>query len=276
MTNLTLNPKTENRLAILVDNLPHAVLLSGLPGVGLGTIARSLAGSNLESFMEPLDKKGKVDHETGTVSVEVIRSLYDQTRSKSLVRRVFVIDDADRMSAGASAAFLKLLEEPTTNTHFILTSHRPQALLSTILSRVQSTAVEPVTATQTKAFIKNLAVDDQKMRIQLEYLGLGLPAELARLVGDSAYFKERAEVMADTRILLSGTAYQKIITTHKYTADRAKAISLLESALMVVKRTLDVKPQLGLVHQMESLLFTKERIEANGNVRLQLLAFVVQ
>ena len=273
---LVVNTQTEKRLAMLTQDLPHAVLLSGSQGVGLATIAKSIAKSNLASLIEPLDRKRKLDRETGTISVEVIRELYDQTRSKSLVRQVFVVDDADRMSAGASAAFLKLLEEPTANTHFILTSHRPQMLLSTILSRVQAVYIEPVSSAQTRDHIKKLAVTDPKTTMQLEYLGLGLPAELTRLASDIGYFNERAELMTDTRTFLSGTSYQKMLIAQKYNSDRSKAIGLLESALMVAKRTLDAKPQPGLIQQMERLLFAKERIAANGNVRLQLLAFVVQ
>lgn len=276
MTNLVVHPKTEATLATLAKQLPHAVLLSGAKGVGLATIARQLAGEGLVAFMEPTDSKGVINHETGTISVAAIRNLYEQTRAKSLQRQVYVIDDADRMSAGASAAFLKLLEEPTNNTHFILTSHTPQALLPTIHSRLQTTIVEHITSTQTRKLIDTLGVADQKTKTQLEYLGMGLPAELTRLTSNTEYFNKRAQTMADTRTFLTGSLYQKILITHKYHQDRPEALQLLDSALMVTKRSLDAKPQPELIDQLESLLSTRERIEANGNTRLQLLAFVVQ
>lgn len=51
--------------------------------------------------------------------------------------RIVVLTDADRMRAEAANAFLKLLEEPGARTVFILTSDRPDRMLSTVRSRCQ-------------------------------------------------------------------------------------------------------------------------------------------
>ena len=51
--------------------------------------------------------------------------------------RIAIITDADRMRVEAANAFLKLLEEPGDRTVFILTSDRPDRMLSTIRSRCQ-------------------------------------------------------------------------------------------------------------------------------------------
>ena len=64
-------------------------------------------------------------------------------------RKVFVIGDAERMVAQegsdqAANAFLKLLEEPPSNTMIILTSSEPGALLPTIRSRVVAVRVAPL------------------------------------------------------------------------------------------------------------------------------------
>lgn len=276
MTKIILHPKTEKKLATFKAQLPHAVLLSGEAGVGLATIARELAGKELATFIEPMDSKEHITHETGTISVVVIRRLYEQTRTKSTKRHIFIIDDADRMSLGAQAAFLKLLEEPAENVHFILTSHSPRVLLPTIRSRVQTIVVEPITTAQTKLFLDMLRTPDPKIRVQLEYLAAGLPAELTRLTSNDGYFKERADIMADTRTFLTGSVYQRLLIIHAYHQNRAKTLQLLDSALVVTKRSLSAKPQASLIAQLDKLLSTREKIEANYNARLQLMAFVVQ
>lgn len=63
-------------------------------------------------------------------------------------RKAIVVADAERMvpqeaSPEAANAFLKLLEEPPSNTTIILTSSAPASLLPTIRSRVVSVRVAP-------------------------------------------------------------------------------------------------------------------------------------
>jgi DNA polymerase-3 subunit delta' len=78
--------------------------------------------------------------------------------SPSLARRkVLVVGDAERMVAQAGAdqaanAFLKLLEEPPTDTTIILTSSEPGALLPTIRSRVVALRVPRVADDAVHAF----------------------------------------------------------------------------------------------------------------------------
>ncbi len=66
--------------------------------------------------------------------------------------KIFVVREADRMLAVQQNALLKLLEEPPPDTHLVLTTSRPQALLSTIVSRCQGVAFAPL-ATATIAAV---------------------------------------------------------------------------------------------------------------------------
>ena len=273
---LVLHPSSKIKLQSIQHELPGSVLITGEIGVGLGTIARYVAGKDLSAILEPKDSKGESNHATGTIDVETIRGLYDHTRSKQTRRRIIIIDDADRMSRGAQAAFLKLLEEPTPHTHFILTSHSPQRILPTVRSRTQRIAIEPITQGQTTSLLDSLGVTDRKTRLQLEYIAAGLPAELSRLTTDSAYFETRAKIMSDTRTFLTGSAYAKLCIVHAYQQNKNAALRLIDSALLVTRRSLLASPQAALVEQLDHLLTLRERIEANHSVKLQLAAFVVQ
>jgi DNA polymerase III subunit delta' len=53
-------------------------------------------------------------------------------------RRVFVLDEADTMSAAVQNAWLKTLEEPPSTSHFLLVTARPDLLLPTVRSRCPS------------------------------------------------------------------------------------------------------------------------------------------
>jgi replication-associated recombination protein RarA len=224
--------------------------------------------------LQPQDSKGNVS-ENGTISVEMVRRLYGQTRTKRTSQQFVIIDDADQMSHGAQSAFLKLLEEPGLHTAFILTAHSPDKLLPTIRSRVQHIALRPATSLQTQELIASFNVTNPVKLTQLLYLADGLPAEIARLIEDEESFVLRAAIIGDARELLQGTSYQKSLVVQKYRNDRVKALQLIDSAVAILRRTLSAKPQQALVVQLERLLAVREHIASNYSVSLQLMQFVL-
>lgn len=264
-----INPKTKEHLDSLSDKLPQSLLLSGEKGVGLLTVASSLAAKNLALILRPEDSKGTVD-EQGTITVEKIRDLYDQTRSKHTHPYIIIVDDADRMSSGAQGAFLKLLEEPGAHVHFILLSHSPDRLLPTIRSRVQHVTVLPVTTAQTRSLLSDLSVADNVKQTQLTFIASGLPAEITRLIKDDDYFNKRAALMSDARQFLQANAYDKLLLVNKYQTDRTAAIELIESVLLIARRSISAKPSVSLISQLDRLLDIQSKVSAGHNIRLQL------
>jgi DNA polymerase-3 subunit delta' len=73
------------------------------------------------------------------IRIADIRQLEHEAGLKPLMapRKVFIVDDADRMTEDAPEAFLKTLEEPPDRTVLILVLPRVRALPATVLSRCQ-------------------------------------------------------------------------------------------------------------------------------------------
>lgn len=273
--NIIVHPTTKHTLDATINSLPQSLLISGPRGIGLLTIARWIAGKQRALEIHPQNSKEHIDNQNGTISVEVIRRLYDQTRAKHTTRQVIIIDDAERMSRGAQSAFLKLLEEPNTHIHFILLSHQPQKLLPTIRSRVQQITVYPITPQQSRDFIASLNVTNAVKYTQLQFIAEGLPAELKRLVCDDTYFAARASLISDARDLLQSSRYKKVLIIQKYKTNRDTTMQLLESALQILRRSMSAKPQQALITELEQLLEIKERVSSNYNIPLQLVQFVL-
>jgi len=81
------------------------------------------------------------------LSVELIRSTISQAYRSPVMgdRKYLVIDQAERMSKGASNALLKTLEEPPESCAIFLLSHHPAKLPKTIASRcalIEFTAID--------------------------------------------------------------------------------------------------------------------------------------
>jgi DNA polymerase III delta prime subunit len=272
---LIFHPASHDLIDRLRVHLPQSLLISGERGTGLTSTARYIADNQIIAVVEPVDAKGTIDHDRGTIKIEAIRQLYEQTRARHTSPQVVIIDSADRMSHGAQNAFLKLLEEPNEHIHFILTAHNPRALLPTIHSRVQEVTLLPITAEQTTVFLKEQGVTDAKKIAQLRFIADGLPAELRRLITDDSYFATRAGNMGDARTFIQGTSFERLEIAFKYSTQRDKALQLLDSSLTILRKSLSNNPEPRLVAQLERTLAAREAIDANHHARLQLTRIVV-
>jgi DNA polymerase-3 subunit delta' len=87
--------------------------------------------------------------------VDSIRALEKEAnfRPYEASARVFIVDDAHKMNDAASNALLKTLEEPPATSHIFLVTSKPDALLPTIRSRVQTLRFGPVDAREIEQFL---------------------------------------------------------------------------------------------------------------------------
>jgi DNA polymerase-3 subunit delta' len=69
-------------------------------------------------------------------------------------RRVYIVDEADRMREEAANSILKTLEEPPASTAIVLVTSKPYALLETIRSRCQTLSFAPLTDGELESHLK--------------------------------------------------------------------------------------------------------------------------
>lgn len=94
-----------------------------------------------------LDDPTKSSNKQAIYPVDRIREEIRRSMSFKPVEgryKITVMTDADRLNTEASNAFLKVLEEPTPRSVFILTTRRTERLLPTILSRTQRIRFNPL------------------------------------------------------------------------------------------------------------------------------------
>ncbi|HYC53089.1 MAG TPA: hypothetical protein VEB19_18440 [Gemmatimonadaceae bacterium] len=120
-----------------------------------------------EAIAERADANGLYEPPSGSegIYVATVRALVQQSVISPAIgnRKVFIIGDAERMvpqegSEQAANAFLKLLEEPPSDTTIVITSSESGSLLPTIRSRVASVRVKPLRQAEVEAFLSNEAV----------------------------------------------------------------------------------------------------------------------
>lgn len=140
--------------------VPHALLITGVAGLGKNQLCQRLVASMLcvsrqsdgthcgQCHSCQLFNAGNhPDHmeinpeENGKqIKIDQIRLLKDKQQLTPNVApwKTVVISPAENMNTNASNSLLKLLEEPQTNTILILVSAKPERLPITIKSRCQN------------------------------------------------------------------------------------------------------------------------------------------
>jgi len=149
--------------AIETDRLPHALLFTGLKGVGRCltaiTVAKALncldrVKGDCCDRCPPCNKIAKSIHpdvhlitpEGATLKIDQIRTLTREATLKPYEGRgkVFILDRAETMTEQAQNALLKTLEEPPQATFLILIAPEASALLPPIASRCSQIRFAPL------------------------------------------------------------------------------------------------------------------------------------
>ena len=160
------------RNALGNKRVPHALLFYGADGIGKRTTALvfSKALNCKAGGTDPCDtctscrkiESGNhpdvliLEPEGQFIKVADIKELQERLRFLPLegVRRVVIIDDAERMNVTSANSLLKTLEEPTPSNVFVLVSSRPHLLPMTILSRCHRLRFNPVQRDVIAAFLE--------------------------------------------------------------------------------------------------------------------------
>ena len=152
------------------DRLPHALLMTGTPGIGKRRFAEHLAqyllcespdkladpcgvcegcrwflsGNHPDFRMQAPEEQSEAESDDSKskrksplIKVEAVRELTDfvNLTAHRYGAKVVLLDPAEAMNMAAANAFLKMLEEPPAGVTFILVSHHWRRLLPTIRSR---------------------------------------------------------------------------------------------------------------------------------------------
>lgn len=186
------------------ERLPHALLLTGMPGLGKARFARQLAESLLcnqpqesglacghcrqclllDAGSHPDLRMVAPEEGKTQIGVDAIRALVaGNTLSVGEdAHRVFIVDPADSMGRAAANALLKTLEEPIEGTLIVLLSARTDRLPITIRSRCQLLKLVPPAEKEAIAWIENNTQVRPGQAVQLLHLSNGAPLRVPGLI----------------------------------------------------------------------------------------------
>lgn len=300
--------------AIMLGKVSHAYIFEGEAGCGKKELADALAitlqcekGAKDACMECPSCKQALtrnhpdiifLHHEKpNTISVGDIREQINQdiyVKPYNGNRKIYIIEDAQKMNIQAQNALLKTIEEPPAYVVIILLTTNEEALLPTIRSRCISLKMKPVKSTQIEEYLQvMLSVPKEQAKICAAF-AQGNIGKAARLSASEDFAQMRASAVQLLKRLKEINLYELVaavkqiaeykleivdyfdimmvwyrdILLYKATNDVNQLI--FQDEIYAIKKEVSTSSYEGLELIMKGIEKAKKRIEANVNLELTL------
>lgn len=124
--------------AITNNKISHSYMFLGISGIGKRMLAREFAIKVLKvGDTENIPDLLYIEPDGNSIKIEQIREMQKRVQEKPIQasKKVYIIDEADKMTKEAQNCLLKTLEEPPEFVTIILIGTNENAFLTTIKSR---------------------------------------------------------------------------------------------------------------------------------------------
>lgn len=259
--------------AIRQKKISHAYLLCGEAGSGKRLVAEAFAKAVLceEGGIEACGKcksckqaeSGNhpdirvVVREKATLGVKEIREQVTadvQIKPYSSEYKIYLIDEAEKMTEEAQNALLKTIEEPPEYAVFLLMVDRQELLLSTVLSRCVLLPFYPVATGKVKQFLmEKKGVPDYLADSAAAFSG-GLVGRAVRYAESEAFTEQREEVLHLVKYVDEMTMAEVMENVKLFAAKKDVATEYLDMILLWYRDVLMYKA----TKDMNTLLFRDE------------------
>lgn len=268
LDNLIICERTRTDLNNYLQHPTQTLLLTGLPGSGLCSIAvalaKRLAGSDILVLKPTQHDKQK----TEIINTDDVAQLEGLVRDKRQSRFVVVMDDIDKTAPGLFEHMLKLVEEPVQNLHYIFTTHNLPRIPQTILSRTATIRVGLPASDECKALYANLPAKQAK---QISFAIGRQPSLIVKLLSDSEAMTDRLSRIGLAKDFLQAKGGRRTelidgINDRQTAIDFVNDVSMLYLAVAENSGTLTARFSQG-ARLMSDIA---DCLANNGNTKIQL------
>lgn len=213
------------------------------------------------------------------ISIAQIRELIKKMRQKSFLGgyKIAIIKDAEKLSLNAVNALLKTLEEPTTNSVWILISENLENLPATILSRCQLLRFSQVATVKLTHYLEAQGLTP-KLAQELGALSQGRPGIALSLFKDEKAHKQYQEKIQLMKTLLTNPPenienfkiIEKILRSKQVTKYIDVGISYLNIQMLTANSN-----KKNIYHTLTRCLAAKNLLAKNVQAKLVLENLII-
>lgn len=291
------NKRAQETLAAFVNGrrFPHALLLEGPEGSGRRTFAREIAAALfcrgehkpcgscsqcrkvLEQNHPDVEYYGG-DGSRRSFHIDTIRQLRQNAwlLPGEAPCRVCVLCGAENMTDQAQNALLKILEEPPEHTVFILTAENRSMLLPTILSRVQTIRLEPLTPAEILPVLRERCPDQPGEKLEWAAETADTIGQALALLADESLQKHAQLAQRMLELLCNGSEYDLLTAVEPVSRKREDLLEVCTQLRQLLTAELTRAASGGesrfstrrITRMLEALDDLLPRVQQNGNTLL--------
>ena len=245
--------------SIKSNMISHAYMFEGPSGVGKNTMARELAATLLE--MENLFNSPdyiEITPDGNSIKIAQIRKLQSDILVKPYKSyKIYVIDEAQKMTVEAQNALLKTLEEPPKYAIIILITNNKESLLDTIKSRCEIIKFTPIPLVEVADYLTQTGVD-KNIASLLANFSRGSMQKAIELSESEDFHIMRDEVQKYVETFLTGSML-----------DIMDIQNSIEKYKDNITNVLDL-----LVNYFRDIMMVKENVDSSMIINLDRLVFI--
>lgn len=246
--------------SIKSNMVSHAYMFEGPNGIGKNTMARELAAILLE--MENLFNSPdyiEIKPDGNSIKIAQIRKLQSDILVKPYKSyKIYVIDEAQKMTVEAQNALLKTLEEPPKYAIIILITDNKESLLDTIKSRCEIIKFTPIPMQEVASYLTMNGIDSKRASL-LANFSRGSMKKAIELSESEEFNLMREEVQKYVERFLNGNLIEIMdiqSSIEKYKDQITNVLDLLINYfrdIMMVKENVDN----SMIINLDRLIFVK-------------------
>ncbi|WP_107572093.1 DNA polymerase III subunit [Clostridioides difficile] len=245
--------------SIKKNKLNNAYMFEGMDGIGKKKFADELSKllldyENLENSTDYV----LIKPDGNSIKIAQIRNL----QSDIVIRphrdyKIYIINNAEKMTLEAQNALLKTLEEPPNYAIIILVTNNKESLLETIKSRCDIIKFSPIPIEDLKSYLIDTGIEEERAQL-LATFSRGSIENALNLSQSSEFSVMREDVQQYIQIMLDKNIIEILNIPNNMEKYRGKIITLLDM----------------MINYFRDIILLKENVNKNMLINVDKLVFI--
>ena len=245
--------------SIKKNKLNNAYMFEGMDGIGKKKFADELSKLLLDyENLENSPDYVLIKPDGNSIKIAQIRNL----QSDIVIRphkdyKIYIINNAEKMTVEAQNALLKTLEEPPNYAIIILVTNNKESLLETIKSRCDIIKFSPIPIEDLKRYLINTGIEEERAQL-LAIFSRGSIENALNLSQSSEFSMMREDIQQYIQIMLDKNIVEILNIPNNIEKYRGKIIALLDM----------------MINYFRDIILLKENVNKNMLINVDKLVFI--